>query len=119
MNGMAEVLALRRSGVKPAAVFVDLVAMAKPDRYAMSRSGIVTVDIGRAESLADVDFRPLVGLQVFVSDIAGDIARHRRCAALIAAINPRHLVMPIWRGEKLTVHQRWAGTPVRTESYSV
>ena len=119
MNGMDAVLALRRSGVKPAAVFVDLVAKAKPDRYAMSRSGIVTVDIGRADSIADADFRPLVGLRVFVSDMAGDMTRHRRCASMIAAINPKHLVMPIWIGEKLTVHQRWAGTPIRTESYSV
>ena len=119
MTGMDVVVELRRSGLKPRAVFVDLVANAPRDPHALSASGIVNVNIARTDSLADIDFRPLVGLLVFVCDFDGTGTRHRTAATMLAAIEPRHLVMPIWHGETLVVHQRWAGTPARTETIRI
>ena len=119
MTGIEVILELRRSGVKPSAVMVDLVPRnAVRDAHAMSSSGIVTVDIGTTDSLSDIDFRPLVGLRVFVADFASDPARHSRVCRLIAKVKAAHMVMPVWKGESLTVHQRWAGDPIRSESFA-
>lgn len=122
VTGMHTVIALRKNGLKPAAVVVDLVhTIGKYDaeKFAFNESsGIVSVNIAAAESLNDIDFRPLVGLQVFVHDNTGNRARHRRVCALIANSEAEHLVMPVWDGVDVTVHQRWSGTPPRSESYS-
>ena len=118
MTGMDTVVDLRRQRFKPAAVMVDLIARAaKKDPYSLSPSGIVTVNIGADDSLADIDFRPLIGLMVFVSDHTGNTTRHRKVAALIADADAAHLVMPVWHGDAIAVHQRWAGEPPRTESF--
>ena len=122
MTGMKTVTALRRAGVKPKAVFVDLVerlGMHETEAYALAPSGIVAVNIVRGNSLTDIDFRPLVGLRVFLNDYAGDAKRFRKVANLIAAVNPAHLIMAVQEGETLAVHQRWAGDPVRTETFRV
>jgi len=117
MTGMDVVIALRRSGVKPSAVFIDLVKEAPRDPYALGPTGIVNINIARTDSLAEIDFRPLVGLRVHVIDHVDDRARHRKVAAMVAAVNPVHLTMPVWEGDTLAVHQRWAGEPARTETY--
>ena len=123
MIGMQTVIELRRGRVKPSAVFVSLVERLGPldtERYAMSPSGIVEVSIERADSLAGIDFRPLTGLMVVLHDHTSDTARHRRVAAEIARIKPSHLVMPVWEGDTLAVHQRWQAEPTaRTETYRV
>jgi hypothetical protein len=123
MTGMQTVIALRQSGFKPTAVFVDLVELiGKYDAeiYAFDElRGNVRINIARAESLNDIDFRPLVGLRVHVSDCTNDVARHRKLASLIARANASHMVMPVWEGETLAVHQRFAGDPARTESFRV
>jgi len=113
---MDVVIELRRSGVKPAAVFVDLVREAPRDPYALGPTGIVNVNIGRSDSLSEIDFRPLVGLRVHVIDNVGDLARHRKVAAMVASVDPAYLVMPVLDGASLVLHQRWAGNPARTET---
>ena len=116
MTGMDMVVELRCAGAKPSGVFVDLVDEARSDPYALSDTGIVNVNIGRTDRLADIDFRPLVGLRVHVYDFIGDRARHRRAAALIAAVEPELLVMTVVDGDNLVVHRRFAGDPARTET---
>jgi len=116
MTGMDVVIELRLARMKPTAVFVDLVASAGGDDFAMSSSGTVYVNIGADESLADLDFRPLVGLTVHVNDCAGDHGRHRRVAALVAAVEPALLVMPVVCDGGYVVHRRFAGSPPRTET---
>ena len=119
MTGMDEIVSLRRAGLRPSAVFVDLVAEAPSDEFVLSACGVVEVAIGRADRLSEIDFRPLVGLRVHISDFTGDRQRHRRAAAMVAAVEPSHLVMPVWEGDTLAVHQRWAGSPARTETFRV
>jgi hypothetical protein len=124
MTGMQTLIALRKAGVRPNVVFVDLVKeIGKYDAepYSLNEyTGIVSVNVADGESLNDLDFRPLVGLRVHASDNTENPARYRRLCSLIAKVNPEHLVMAVWRGEELTVHQRWAGAPdARTESFSV
>ncbi len=119
MTGMDTVIDLRRAGRRPGAVFVRLVDLAPRDPYALSSTGNVAIDIARADSLATIDFRPLVGLTVVVSDHADDRARHRKVAALIAAVEPALLVMSVTDGDTYCVHRRWAATadaPARTET---
>ncbi len=119
MTGLQTVVALRREGLKPSAVIVDLVEqLGKLDTetFALSPAGFVSVTIPRADSLAGLDFRPLVGLTVHLHDSTGDSKRHRQAARLIAAVNPAHLVMPAWDSDALAIHQRWAGDPARTET---
>lgn len=120
MTGMPTVVALRRDGLKPAAVIVDLVdqlGRLDSEQFALTASGMVSVTIPRADSLASLDFRPLVGLTVHLHDSTGDLKRHRKAAKLIAAVDPAHLVMPVWEGQELAIHQRWAGSPARTETF--
>jgi hypothetical protein len=122
-TGMQTIIDLRREGSKPRAVFVDLVefigAYDAEEFCFDSASGIVHVCIGPDERVADIDFRPLIGLRVYVSDFTGDGARHRKASAMVAAVEPAHLLMPVQEPDRLTVHQRWAGAPVRTETFHV
>lgn len=120
MIGLQTVAGLRREGVKPTAVFVYLVDRLGPldaERFALSSFGHVEVTIPRADSLAELDFRPLFGLTVHLANFCDDVKRHRHAARLIAAVNPAHLVMPVWEGECLAVHHRWAGDPARSETH--
>lgn len=123
MTGLQTIADLRRAGVKPKSVFVHLVdALGAYDAelYAFDEfTGIVCVHVARSDSLAGLDFRPLTGLRVHLSDFTGDSARYRKAAKLIADAGPAHLVMVVWEGETLAVHQRRAGDPARTESFRV
>lgn len=88
MTGMKTLIALRRNGVKPEAVMVDLAhAIAKYDAEAYAfaeNSGIVSINIAHAESLNDIDFRPLVGLKVFAFDNTGNPLRYDRLCELLS-----------------------------------
>jgi len=117
--GMKTLIGLRREGHQPGAVFVYLVPQLGPldvERYALSLQGNVDVSIPASEPLSGIDFRPLVGLQVHVTDVTGDRARHRKVAAMVAEVNPRLLVMPVADGDGFTVHIRRAGDPPTTET---
>lgn len=116
MNGMGIVIAMRREHVIPGCVFLELVPQDWRNPYPVSAQGNVTVQIGPAESLTDLDLRPLVGLYVHVNDWAANPARHKRLAKLVAEVNPRLLVMPVDDEAGTTLHRRWAGTPPTTES---
>lgn len=123
MTGMKTLIELRKGGWKPAMVTVDLVnVIAKYDAERFSfaeHSGIVSINIAAADGLNDIDFRPLTGLNVLATDCAENHARFRRLCLLISRANPARFVMPVWEGETFTVHQRFAGNPPRTESFSV
>lgn len=88
MTGMKTLLALRQRKVKPTAVFVDLVhTIAKYDaeHYSFAEySGIVSINIADSDSLNDIDFRPLVGLDVFVTDHTSNRARYMRLLDMAA-----------------------------------
>lgn len=116
MTGMECVIDLRLAKLKPAAVFVYLVHHVASNPCPMGPSGIVSVDIPTADSLASLDFRPLVGLTVHVVDTTGRRDRHRKVAAMVAEVNPALLVMPVPSGDQVLVHRRFAGTPARTET---
>ncbi len=122
MTGLRTISEMRRAGVKPKSVFVELVDRLGPydaEQFSMSPSGVVVVNITQSDSLTGIDFRPLVGLVVHLTDHAGDAKRFRCVANLIAAAEPAHLVMPVWEGDTLVVHQRWAGDPARTETFRI
>lgn len=116
MTGMEAVIGLRRARLRPSAVFVNLVHRARRDDAPLSPQGIVTVDIGADESLTSLDLRPLVGLHVHVTDFTADRLRHRKVAAMVAAVDPYLLVMPVRQGDDVVVHRRFAGSPPRTET---
>jgi hypothetical protein len=86
---------------------LDLVA-GQPLPAWCTETGAVHAEIGAEESLADVDFRPLVGLRVHLSDRSGDEARLRRAAKLAAEVNPELLCVFVERGDSMTMFRRWA-----------
>lgn len=119
MTGMQTIIDLRRGRQQPGAVFVYLVpanGATDIERYALSPQGNVAVNIAASESLGDIDFRPLVGLHVEIRDTTNDPIRHRKAAELIAAVNPRFLVMPIATERGFTVHVRDSSTQPPTTS---
>lgn len=127
MTGLEAVVAMRRRRVKPGAVFVDLERAARPrgpswwDDDELNPS-LLHVAITPSDALADIDFRALTGLVVYVLDNTSSLRRYRKVAAMIAEVEPAHLVMPVWEGDTLVVHQRWAATdtaPARTATYRV
>ncbi len=122
MTGMKTVIALRRKMVKPSAVFIDLVErISHLEAEFLSfneNTGIVHLTIAAEERLCDLDFRPLVGLTVHLHTDSATQARGRLLAAMVASVNPKHLVWSVPSGELTTVHQRFAGDPPRTESYT-
>jgi hypothetical protein len=114
MKGMDTVISVRREGMKPSCVLVYLVDAIDHEGASISEKGTVIVEIAKHESLSDIDFRPLVGLYVLLCDVVDDMARYRQLGALVAAVNPSRLVMPIDDGETYTVHRREGG---KTESF--
>lgn len=120
MTGMRTLIALRKSGLKPSCVVLCLVKAIDPleaEAYAFSETtGNLDINIAENESLNDIDFRPLVGLMVMAFNNAENAERYRRLCSLVAKVNPSHMVMSVQTGEQWTVHQRWAGEPIRVES---
>lgn len=115
MTGLDTVLQLRRQGVKPQAVFIDLVRSRSAIVEPLANSGIVNVEIVAGDSISGMDFRPLVGLPVHVYDNTDSPKRHRKVAAMVAAVAPSLLVVPVPEGPTWTVHRRFAdGTTDRT-----
>ena len=107
MSGLDIIATLRRKGAKPTHVMLDLVPGHPLPAWCTS-TGAVHAEIGAAESLADIDFRPLVGLSVQIGDRSGNEARLRRVAKLAAEVNPHMLAVFIGRGESMTMHRRLA-----------
>lgn len=119
MTHLDLIVSIRSRGAKPNAVFVDLVKIIDTGNDGLSMSGHVVCEIPASESIADIDFRPLRGLRVHVQDLAGDIDRHRLAAKLIAAVEPECLVMPVVDGDSWTIHRRFAGDPVISQTYAL
>lgn len=109
MKGLRELVEIRAKGLRPRAVWVDLVKAHGP-WDSLSRFGNLTVEILPSDSLAELDFRPLVGLDVTVSDHTDAPARLKRIAAMVGAIKTNTLVMRdgdrlhIRRGEETETH---------------
>lgn len=101
------IAAMRRKGAKPSYVMLDLVP-GKPLPTWCTERGAVHAEIGPSDSLADIDFRPLVGLSVQLGDRSGDEPRLRRVAKLAAEVNPALLAVFIESGGTFTMHRRWA-----------
>lgn len=93
MNGLDFIANLRRAGFKPDSVFLD-VTDEKPRKPSVC-DGRASVEFGRDESLADADFRPLVGLRVHVGLMGGDYERVKRIAKRAAEVKPELLC--VWR----------------------
>lgn len=128
MTGLEAIATLRRKRVRPGAVFVDLEHPSTERLPAwwnadeLDPAALLHVTIAPADALADIDFRALTGLVVYVLDNTNSLRRYRKVAAMIAEVEPAHLVMPLWEGDTLVVHQRWAATasaPVRTTTCRV
>ncbi|MEI2676499.1 MAG: hypothetical protein V9G29_00740 [Burkholderiaceae bacterium] len=111
MTGLSELIALRRSGLKPAAVFIDIVSSRAAIFAPIGDNGIAYLEIEASDCLASIDFRPLVGLNVAIFDNTGNDRRHRQVAALVRAVEPARLVVPIAAGGTWAVHCRHAGNP--------
>lgn len=107
MSAFDIIARLRQRGAKPKHVMLDLVS-GHPLPAWCTESGAVHAEIGAAESLSDIDFRPLVGLSVQLGDRSGDEARLRRVAKLASEVNPALLAVFIERGDTFTMHRRWA-----------
>jgi hypothetical protein len=120
MTGLDTILEMRRRRKKPSAVMIDMVlrrTFHSDPLFRVSPTGIVQVEIEEADSLTDIDFRCLTGLHVQLYDhLTGNAARHRRAAAMIAAVNPAILVVATATDTGWTVHTRRTGTPPTTES---
>lgn len=127
MTGLDAIATLRRQRVRPRSVFVDL---ERPSTVRLPTwwpaeeldPGLLHVTIAPGDALADIDFRPLTGLFVQVCDYTDNPRRFRKVAAMIALVAPKVLVMPVWDGDTLVVHQRFAATPdapVRTTTFRV
>jgi len=71
MRGQAPLIAMRREGYKPGAVFIDTDAgpnaLPRWAQWQNVDSSLCDLDIEASENLLRVDWRPLIGLLVFVS----------------------------------------------------
>ena len=100
---------LRSAGVKPSYVMLDLAD--KPIKPWCSQTGAVHAEIGSAERLTEIDFRPLVGLQVQLGDRSDNAARLRKVSKLVAAEKPAMLAV----FTPTAMHRLWAdGTSDRS-----
>lgn len=97
MRGMDTLIALRKRRSKPKAVFVTLVPTDYVHSDVLSHYGHLAIDIGPDESLTDLDFRPLVGLQVHVMDLTGSERRLMRLDQLVAEAKPQAMFTG-WEG---------------------
>jgi hypothetical protein len=111
---MSTLVSLRRSGSKPGAVFVYLIEQHDTKQPSMSQHGNAAIEIRSADAVADIDFRPFVGLNVHLCDVVGDTQRYRQIAKGIAAAKPARLVMPIETADGMVVHQLEHG---KTETF--
>lgn len=118
MNALQAIAALRRRGKKPRCVMVDLVSDGcTPLQPAIGDRGIAWVDVPRSVGIADIDWRPLTGLSVHLSDSVGNRARLQAVAKAIAEVEPALLAVFIERDGVTTMHRRFAGSPTRTDSH--
>ena len=117
MKALQAIANLRQRGRKPRCVMVDLVADGlKPTTPAIGQRGIAWLDIPRSVGVADIDFRPLVGLQVHLGDSVGDPNRLRAMAKAIAEVEPSLLCVFTEHNGATTMHRRFAGDPPRQDS---
>lgn|SRR5574343_186407 len=106
MNAMQFVERLRRSGETPECVFLDVVAgKAQPAWYAGHG---VHAEIGPDESIADIDFRPLVGVPVQLGARGGDAQRMRCIAKRVAEAKPSLLCVFTDENGAFVMHRLWA-----------
>lgn len=120
MIGMDRVAELRRSGLRPIAVFVqlrDVIAPAGPMADPLGHAGLVTVQIADDESLGDLDLRPLTGLKVCVESFTNDRSRLMDLAVRISKLEPSLLWCPEIDGSSPAVHVRRKGPPATSETY--
>jgi len=115
MNVLQAIADIRRTGRKPRSVDIDLVREPIPDPDPLF-GGRAWLQIPRSTGIADIDLRPLVGLQVVVTDRAGDPVRLRAVAKALAEVEPALLVVFTERDGVTTMHRRFAGNPPRQES---
>lgn len=102
MKGLRDLAEIRAEGLRPRAVWVELIKAHGPWSV-LSRQGNLTIEILPTDSLAELDFRPLVGLDVTVSDHTGNQTRLKRIAAMVGAIKTKTLVMR--DGERLHIRR--------------
>jgi len=115
MNVLRAIASIRRAGRKPKRVDIDLVTEAVPDPDPLF-GGAAWLQIPRSAGIADIDFRPLVGLQVFVTDRDGNPGRLRALSKAVADIGPELLVVFTERDGVTTMHRRFAGKPPQQDS---
>jgi hypothetical protein len=104
MNGLQFVAALRRQGIRPQSVRIDAVTRKPLPAWYSGTS--VHAEIGPDESIADMDFRPLVGLSVHLG--GADLKRVRRVAKRAAEVKPALLC--VYRDDEtgFTLDRLWA-----------
>lgn len=115
MKSMDLVLEMRRRGLRPKAVFIDLVDKPSIAVDPLSRHGIVTLEILASEPISAFDFRPLTGLAVHVYDQVGDPYRQRKVASAVVEVEPSLLVVAMPEGATWTIHRRFSGNPETTD----
>lgn len=113
MIGMDTVIALRRQGMKPSFVMVDLVTERSRFATLADHGGTLTIEILPNDRIGDIDFRPLFGLYVHLQDMTDDAARLKAAGKAIAEVKPGRLVMAFPGGS----HVLTSGNPPTTETY--
>jgi hypothetical protein len=106
MNGLQFLASVRRQGIKPGYVMLDVVPRKALPAWVSGNSA--HVEIGAEERLSDMDFRPLVGLSVQLGGAGCSDVRLRRAAKLAAEAKPALLCVFTGSGEDFTMHRLWA-----------
>lgn len=105
MKGLRDLVDIRKSGQKPNAVWVELVK-SHEEWDSLSRHGNLTIQIVPTDHLADIDFRPLIGLDVTVTDLTNNPRRLMAVGAAVGAVQTRTLTLPVYDSQGLTLHIR-------------
>jgi hypothetical protein len=113
----------QRLRVKPRVVMVELVAdglrQMPQDVIDPHFGGIVWLDIPRSTPISEIDFRPLVGLNVHLSDSTSDPTRLRSAAKAIAEVEPALMCVFVQRDGVTTMHRRFAGSPPTQDAFQL
>ncbi len=106
--GLEQVARVRLAGRKPTSVHVHLVeAIDRTFSPFAWRSGALSIEVSPDADLSAIDFRPLVGLDVYLCGSSVDKARFKKLAGRIWDVPTKLLAvsMPTRAGEALFVRR--------------
>jgi hypothetical protein len=123
MLGHQALQAMRRSRMKPAIVFVDvdspLPSLPRLLQWQNVDERLAEIDVQPGESIARIDWRPLVGLVVHVSGLTED--RVREAAQAIEKAGAKRVISTLMRhhgkGEWATFKTVWVEDTLREPAH--